>query len=130
VKGADVSTQLILSTTAPTAADRKIAGNGGLGKTGIALWGSVLLLLMPGRLRSRRLAAAIMILVVAGSLFALSSCGGTGGLPSTTGTIPPTSPLPPPGPGAPTANYSVTVSATSDTAAPTPAPVTVQLTVD
>jgi FG-GAP-like repeat len=130
VKGADVSTQLILSTTAPTAADRKIAGNGGLGKTGIVLWGSVLLLLLPGRLRSRGLAAAIMILVVAGSLLALSSCGGTGGLPSTTGTLPPTSPLPPPVPGTQTANYSVTVSATSDTAAPTPPPVTVQLTVD
>lgn len=137
VQGSDASTQLIVSTTAATAASNRVAGYRTLGKTGIVLWGGVLLLLLPGRLRSRWLAAAMMILVVSGSMLSLSSCGGTASLSPSTGTpgtLPPTSPpgTPPPTgtPGTQAGSYSVTVSAVSDTTAPAPPPVTVQLTVN
>jgi hypothetical protein len=119
VKDVDVSTPLIVSTTAATAADRKVAGGHGLHKTGIVLWGGVLLLLLPGR-RYRWLTAAMMIFVVSGALLSLSSCGGSGG-----GSPPPNGPT-----GTQTGNYSITVSATSNTAVPAPVPVTVQLTID
>jgi VCBS repeat protein len=128
VKGSDASTQLIVSTTAATAAGNTVAGDRALGKTGIVLWGGVLLLLLPGRLRSRWLAAAMMILVVSGSMLSLSSCSGTAGLRPPTG--PPGTPPPTGAPGTQTGSYSVTVSATSDTTVPEPPPVTVQLTVD
>jgi hypothetical protein len=132
VNGADLSTQLILSTTAATAADRKAAADDPLGKTGIALWGGVLLLLLPGHLRSRWLRAAMMLLVVSGSMLSLSSCGGPGSSLAQIGdSLPPTGPSSPSGPpGTQTGNYTVTVSATSDTTVPAPPPVTVQLTVD
>ena len=120
VKGADVSTQLIVSTTAATTAHRSVTVAGGLGKTGVVLWGGVLLLLLPGRLRCRRL-GAMMLLVLSGSMLALSSCGGTGG----GGSPPPSGP-----PGTQAGSYSITVSVTSDTTTPAPPPVTVQLTVD
>jgi hypothetical protein len=132
VKGSDVSTQLIVSTTAATAAHRKVAVAGSLGKAAIALWGGILLFLLPGRLRFRRLGVATMLLVtmllvLSGSMLALSSCGGTGG-----GLPPPTTPPGSPTglPGTETGSYSITVSATSDTTVPAPPPVTVQLTVD
>jgi hypothetical protein len=127
VKGSDVSTQLIVSTTAATAAHRKVAVAGSLGKAAIALWGGILLFLLPGRLRFRRLGVATMLLVLSGSMLALSSCGGTGG-----GPPPPTTPPGSPTglPGTETGSYSITVSATSDTTVPAPPPVTVQLTVD
>ena len=119
VNGSDISTHLIVATTTATAADGKVAGNGGLDKGGIVLWGGVLLLLLPGRLRYRWLAATMMILVVSGSMLSLSSCGGTGGSAG------------PPSPAGPqTGNYSITVSATSDTTAPAPPPVTILLTAD
>jgi hypothetical protein len=137
VQGSDASTQLIVSTTAATAASNRIAGDRTLSKTAIVLWGGVLLLLLPGRLRSRWLAAAMMILVVSASMLSLSSCGGTASLSpptGTPGTLPPTSPpgTPPPTgtPGTQAGSYSVTVSAVSDTTAPAPPPVTVQLTVN
>jgi hypothetical protein len=119
VKDVDVSTPLIVSTTAAMAAARKVAGGHGLHKTGIVLWGGVLLLLLPGR-RYRWLTAAMMIFVVSGALLSLSSCGGSGG-----GSPPPNGPT-----GTQTGNYSITVSATSNTAVPAPVPVTVQLTID
>jgi hypothetical protein len=132
VKGSDLSTQLILSTTAAPAADKKMAANGGLGKTGIVFWGGALLLLLPGRRRYRWLARAIMILMVSGSmLLSLSSCGGTSAAlpptapPGSGGTPPPTAP-----PSTQTRNYTITVSATSDTTATPPPPVSVQLTID
>jgi hypothetical protein len=134
VNGSDVSTQLILSTPAATSAGRKVATDRGPDKLGIVLWGGVLLLLMPSRLRYRWLAAPLMILIASGSMLWLSSCGGTGSsLPPSTGgsSLPPTGPPPPAGPpGTQTGNYSVTVSATSDTTVPAPPPVTIQLTVD
>jgi hypothetical protein len=132
VNGADLSTQLVLSTTATTAANRKVPADGSLGKTGIVLWGGVLLLLLPGRVRSRWLAAAMMLLVVSGSMLSLASCGGTGSsTPQIAGSLPPTSPPPPTGPpGTTPGNYTVTVSATSDTTVAAPPPVTVQLMVD
>jgi hypothetical protein len=73
-----------------------------------------------------------MLLVVSGSMLSLSSCGGTGSsLAQIGGSLPPTGPPPPSGPpGTQTGNYTVTVSATSDTTVPAPPPVTVQLTVD
>jgi hypothetical protein len=137
VQGSDASTQLIVSTTAATAASNRVAGHPALGKTGIVLWGGVLLLLLPGRLRSRCLAATMMILVVSGAMLSLSSCGGTASLSPSTGppgTPPPTAPpgTPPPTgtPGTQAGSYSVTVSAVSDTTAPPPPPITVQLTVN
>jgi hypothetical protein len=137
VQGSDASTQLIVSTTAATAASNRVAGDRSLGKTGIVLWGGVLLLLLPRRLRSRWLVAAMMIVVVSGSMLSLSSCGGTAslspptsppGTPSPTG--PPGTPPPTGTPGTQAGSYSVTVSAVSDTTAPPPPPVTVQLTVN
>jgi hypothetical protein len=128
VQGSDASTQLIVSTTAATAAGNRVAGDRALGKTGIVLWGGVLLLLLPRRLRFRWLAAAMMILVVSGSMLSLSSCGGTAGLRPPTG--PPGTPPPTGAPGTQAGSYSVTVSAVSDTTAPAPPPVTVQLTVN
>jgi hypothetical protein len=136
VKGSDVSTQLILSTTATTAADRNVAGDRALGRAGIVLCGGVLLFLLPGRLRSRWLTTAMIFLVLSGSMLSLVSCGGTAEvqLPPANppGTpVPPGAPAPPPGaPGTQTGSYSVTVSAASDTTAAAPPPVTVQLTVD
>jgi hypothetical protein len=137
VQGLDASTQLTVSTTAATTASNGVTGHPALGKTGIVLWGGVLLLLLPGRLRSRWLAAAMMVLVVSGSMLSLSSCGGTASLSppnGTPGTLPPTGPpgTPPPTgtPGTPAGSYSVTVSAVSETTAPAPPPVTVQLTVN
>jgi hypothetical protein len=47
VNDVDVSTPLIVSTTAAAATDRKVSGGHGLNKTGIVLWGGVLLLLLP-----------------------------------------------------------------------------------
>jgi hypothetical protein len=131
--GSDASTQLIVSTTAATAADHRVAGHPALGKTSIVLWGGVLLLLLPRRLRPRWLATAMMILVVSGSMLSLSSCGGTASLSpptGTPGTPPPTSPPPTGTPGTQAGSYSITVSAVSDSAAPPPPPVTVQLTVN
>jgi hypothetical protein len=131
VKGSDVSTQLNVETTAATSMSRKLADNASSDKTGIVLWSGVLLLLLPWRRHRRWLTAAMLILVVSGSLLALSSCGGTGSSPALTGPLPPTNPAPPPvPPGTQTRSYSITVSATSDTIAPPPPPVTVQLTVD
>jgi hypothetical protein len=132
VNGADSSTQLILSTTAATAADRKVAADGGLGKTSIVLWSGFILLLLPGRLR-RRWRVAVVVLVVSGSMLSLSSCGGTAGSLAPTGSfLPPSGPPPPPTgpPGTQVGNYTITVSATSDTTVPAPPPVTVQLMVD
>ncbi len=130
VKGADVSTQLILSTTAATAADRKVAADGRLGKTSIILWGGVLLLLLPGRLRQRWL-VTIIVLAASGSMLSLSSCGGTASSLTASSLPPPTNPLPPTGSsGTQAGSYTITVSATSDTTVPAPPPVTVQLTVD
>jgi hypothetical protein len=126
VKGSDVSTQLIVATAAATAANTKVLGIGAFGKTGIVLWGGVLLLLMPRRLRHRGLASAIMILGLGGSMLSLTSCAGTvNSSPSTAGPIPPTPP-----PGKQTGSYTVTVSATSDTTVQAPQPVIVQLKVD
>jgi hypothetical protein len=137
VQGADASTQLVVSTTAATAAGNRLAGPPALGKTGIVLWSSVLLLLLPGRLRSRWLVAAMMILLVSGTMLSLSSCGSSASLSPPTGppgTSAPTGPpgMPPPTgtPGTQAGSYLVTVSAMSDTAAPAPPPVTVQLTVN
>jgi hypothetical protein len=137
VQGSDASTQLIVSTAAATAASNRVSGHPALGKTGIVLWGGVLLLLLPGRLRSRWLAAAMMILVVSVSILSLSSCGGTASLSPPTGppgapspTGPPATPPPTGTPGTEAGSYSVTVSAVSDTTAPAPPPVTVQLTVN
>jgi hypothetical protein len=119
VNGSDVSTQLVVSTTATPAANKKTAADGPLSKTGLVVWGGALLLLLPARRRYGWLATAILILVVSGSMLSVSSCGGT-------------SSVPPPGgpPGSQTGNYIVTVSATSDTTVTPPPPVTVQLTVD
>jgi hypothetical protein len=132
VKGSDVSTQLILSTTAAPAAGRRTAAAGIPGKTGLVFLGGALLLLLPARRRYGWLAAAILVLVVSGSMLSLSSCGGTSSLPPPGG--PPGTggvPLPPPNPpGSQMGNYIVTVSATSDTTVTPPPPVTVQLTVD
>jgi FG-GAP-like repeat len=128
VQGSDASTQLIVSTTAATAAGNRIAGHPALGKTGIVLWGGVLLLLLPVRLRSRWLVAAMMIVVVSGSMLSLSSCGGTASLSPPTG--PPGTPPPTGAPGTQAGSYSITVLAVSDTTAPAPPPVTVQLTVN
>lgn len=126
VEGVDVSTPLIVATAA-TAADRRVAADRGLSRTGIVFCGGLLLLLLPGRLRSRWL-AVMMILVLSGSMLALSSCGGTGGSGD---PPPPTNPPPPTGsPGTHIGSYLVTVSATSDTTVPAPSPVTVQITVD
>jgi hypothetical protein len=130
VNGSDVSTQLVVSTTAAPAGNKKTAVDGALGKTGLVFWGGALLLLMPARRSYRWLGAAMLILVVSGPMLSLSSCGGTSAaLPPTTppgaGVPPPTNP-----PGSQTGNYIVTVSATSDTAVTPPPPVTVQLTVD
>jgi FG-GAP-like repeat/Bacterial Ig-like domain (group 3) len=122
VKGADASTPLVVSTTAAAAANRKVARGRRLNKTGIVLWSGVLLLMLPGR-RFRWLGAAMMIFVVSGAMLSLSSCGGSGG--SGGGAPPPNEP-----PGTQAGNYSITVSATSDTTAPAPIPVTVQLTID
>jgi hypothetical protein len=123
VKDVDVSTPLIVSTTATaTATDRKAADVRGLNKTGIVLWGGVILLLLPRR-RSRWLTVAMMIFVVSGAMLSLSSCGGSGG--SGGGSPPPNGPA-----GTQTGNYSITVSATSNTPVPAPVPVTVQLTID
>jgi hypothetical protein len=136
VKGSDVSTQLIVSTTATTAADRKVLGDRAPGRAGIVLCGCVLLLLLPGRLRLRWLTTAMIFLVLSGSMLSLVSCGGTAEvqLPPANppGTpVPPGAPAPPPGaPGTQTGSYSVTVSAGSDTTVAAPPPVTVQLTVD
>jgi hypothetical protein len=136
VQGSDASTQLIVSTTAATAAGNRVAGDRSLGKTSIVMWGGVLLLLLPRRLRSRWLAAAVMILVVSGSMLSLSSCGGSASLSPPTGpgtpspTGPPGAPPPTGTPSTPAGSYSVTVSAVSDTTAPPPPPVTVQLTVN
>jgi hypothetical protein len=137
VQGSDASTQLVVSTTAATAAGNRVAGHPTLGNAGIVLWGGVLLLLLPGRLRSRWLAAAMMILVVSGSILSLSSCGGTASLSPPTGPPGTPSPTGPPGtppptgtPGTQAGSYSVTVSAVSDTTAPPPPPITVQLTVN
>jgi hypothetical protein len=132
VKGADSSTELILSTTAATAADRKVATDGRLGKTSIILSGGFLLLLLPGRLR-RRWLVAVVVLVMSGAMLSLSSCGGTAGsLAATGGSLPPAGPPPPPTgpPGTQVGNYTITLSATSDTTVPAPPPVTVQLIVD
>jgi hypothetical protein len=131
VKGVDSSTTLILSTTATTAADRKVAAIGSLGRTGIVLWGGVLLLLLPWRLRGSSLVA--ILLLASGSMLSLASCGGTGSSsPQISGSLPPpATPPPPTGPSGTTAgNYTVTVSATSDTTAAAPPPVTVQLIVE
>jgi hypothetical protein len=128
VKGADVSTQLSIGTTAATTTDKRVAGNGGLDKTGIVLCGGALLLLLPGRLRYRKLAVAMVILVLTGSMLSLSSCGDAGGSGGPSGS---SGPLPPTGsPDTETRSYSVTVSAASNTTVPAPPPVTVQLTVD
>ena len=130
VQGADLSTQLILTTTASPAAGRRTAANGTLAKAGIALWGCVLLLLLPTRYRYRWLSLALMILALSGSMLSLSSCA------ETSTTSPPRSPgsggPPPPSgpPGTQTGSYTVTVSAMSDTAIAPPSPVTVQLTVE
>lgn len=121
VKDVDVSTLLIVSTTA-TATDRKMARGHGLNKTGIVLWGGVLLLLLPRR-RHRWLTAATMVFVVSGAMLSLSSCGGSGG--SGGGSPPPSGPA-----GTQTGNYSITISATSNTPVPAPVPVTVQLSID
>src|SRR6201996_5158213 len=137
VHGSDASTQLVVSTTAATAAGNRPAGPPALGKTGIVLWGCVLLLLLPGRLRSRWLVAAMMILLVSGTMLSLSSCGGSASLSPPTGppgtsapTGPPSMPPPTGTPGTQAGSYLVTVSAVSDTAASVPSPVTVQLTVN
>jgi hypothetical protein len=122
VNDVDVSTPLIVSTTAAAAADREVAGGHRLNKTSIVLWGEVLLLLLPRR-RSRWLTVAMMIFVVSGAMLSLSSCGGSGG--SGGGSPPPNGPA-----GTQTGNYSITVSATSNTPVPAPVPVTVQLTID
>ena len=122
VNDVDVSTPLIVSTTAAAATDRKVSGGHGLNKTGIVLWGGVLLLLLP-RCRYRWLTAAMMIFVVSGAILSLSSCGGSGG--SGGGSPPPTGAA-----GTQAGNYSITVSATSNTPVPAPVPVTVQLTID
>jgi hypothetical protein len=136
VSGSDVSTQLVLSTTAAPAANNKNAADRVLGTAGIALSGGVLLLLLPRRRRPGWLAAAILILAMSGSILSLSSCGGT-----TSATLPPTGPpgvgTPPPPPppptgppGTQTGNYAITISVTSDTTVSAPPAVTVQLTVD
>ena len=136
VNGSDVSTQLVLSTTAAPAANNKNAADRVLGKIGVALWGGALLLLLPRRRRPGWLAAAILILAVSGSMLSLSSCGGTTSatLPPTSppggGTVPPPPPPPTGPPGTQTGNYAITISVTSDTTVPAPPPVTVQLTVD
>ena len=126
VNGADVSTQMIVATAGATAANREFIGIGAFGKTGVVLWGGVLLLLVPRRLRHRGLASAIMILTLGGSMLSLSSCGGTASASPRTGVPIP----PPPPPGKQTGSYTITVSATSDTTVQAPPPVTVQLTVD
>jgi hypothetical protein len=118
----DVSTPLIISTTAAAAVGRKVAGSHGLNKTGIVLWGGVLLLVLP-RCRYRWLTTAMMIFVVSGAMLSLSSCGGSGG--SGGGSPPPNGPT-----GTQAGNYSITVSATSNTTVPAPVPVTVQLTIN
>jgi hypothetical protein len=130
VKGADVSTQLILAMTASPAADRRTATNETLGKAGIALCGGILLLLVPLRSRYRRLSMLVMVVAVSGSMLWLSSCAQTSTTspPKTPGSGGPPPPSGPPGTTA--GNYTVTISATSDTAVAPPSPVTVQLTVD
>ena len=97
-------------TTTDAAANKKIADDGGLGKTGIGLWAGILLLLLPGRIRYRWVAAAVTILVLSGSMLSLSSCGGTGGPPLTGSQPPPSSPPPPTSaPGTQTGSYSITL---------------------
>ncbi len=136
VNGSDVSTQLVLSTTAAPAANNKNAADRVLSKIGVALWGGALLLLLPRRRRPGWLAAGILILAVSGSMLSLSSCGGTTSatLPPTSppggGTVPPPPPPPTGPPGTQTGNYAITISVTSDTTVPAPPPVTVELTVD
>jgi Bacterial Ig-like domain (group 3)/FG-GAP-like repeat len=132
VNGSAVSTQLILSTTAASSAARWIADSRNPDQTGLALLAGAFLLLLPAGLRYRW-PAAVMVLVIAGSVLPLVSCGGTAtaSLVPPTSPQPPTSPIPPSGPsGTQAGSYIVTVSATSDTAVAAPPPVTIQLTVN
>jgi hypothetical protein len=128
-----MSTQLILSTTAASSASQRIAENGNPRNTDIMLWGGAFLLLLPVGLRYRWL-AAMMLIVLAGSMLSLTGCGGTASAsaPATNSQPPqpPTNPAPPSGPGAQAENYTITVSATSDTSVSPPPPVPIQLTVD
>lgn len=130
LNGADVSTQLIVTTTARAsslhasphlraAADSFLPGHRSLMLCG------VLLLMLPMRPRGRRLASARIVLMFVFAL-ALTACGSA--------TQSPATPAPPTGTGSapagtPTGNYVITVSATSNTAAAIPTPITISLNV-